>query len=307
MAKADARSHRHGAVPHALHSLHAARAARAPWRIPGRVAALVALTLVSGCASFDRNAHADSLARPAGLRREVITAGEFKLTAFSRITRADAPVRIYIEGDGLAWVSRTEPSLDPTPVAATGLALAAADPAGNVVYLARPCQYTPMEDDPHCETAYWTGKRFAPEVVASMDAAVGQMASRVPGQPVELVGYSGGGAIAVLVAARRRDVASLRTVAGNLDVEYVNRMHRVSPMPASRNPIDVAREVATIPQTHFSSAQDTVVPPEVARRFARAAGGTCVRTPVVPGVAHDGDWARRWRALLAQAPSCGAP
>lgn len=293
MRRADVRSRRYDAAP----------PASGPALLGA--AALVVLTWVAGCTSLDRNAHADALAQPAGLHREVLTAGDFKLTAFSRITRTDQPVRIYIEGDGLAWVSRTEPSLDPTPVAATGLALAAVDSSANVVYLARPCQYTPMQDNPRCEMAYWTGKRFAPEVVAAMDAAVGRVASRVPGQPVELIGYSGGGAIAVLVAAHRRDVTSLRTVAGNLDVEYINRLHRVSPMPASRNPLDVARQVATIPQIHFAGSQDTVVPPEVARRFAQAAGGKCVSTPVVAGVAHDGDWARRWRALLARTPSCG--
>ena len=95
-----------------------------------------------------------------------------------------------------------------------------------------------------------------------------------------------------------------RTVAGNLDTEYINRLHHVSPMPASRNPIDVARRIAGIAQIHFSSAQDTIVPPEVARRFAAAAGGSCVTTVTVRGVAHDGDWAQDWRELLAQVPVC---
>ncbi|VVE69465.1 esterase [Pandoraea captiosa] len=263
------------------------------------------VALMSGCASLDRNAHADSLAAPAGLKREVLKAEDFRLTVFSRITRADKPLRIYIEGDGLAWVSRTEPSLDPTPVAATGLALAATDPSANVAYLARPCQFTPMEDNPRCDIAYWTGKRFAPEVVDAMDAEITQLAARTPGQSLELIGFSGGGAIAVLIAARRRDVASLRTVAGNLDVEYVNRLHDVSAMPASRNPVDVARQVAKIPQIHFSSEQDKVVPPAVARRFAAAVSGACVRTVVVTGLAHDGDWQTRWKDLLAQTPVCG--
>ncbi|WP_306440146.1 alpha/beta hydrolase [Pandoraea anhela] len=268
--------------------------------------ALGVLALVCGCASRDRNAHAESLAQPAGLKREVLSSGAFRMTAFSRITRPDKPLRIYIEGDGLAWVSRTEPSLDPTPVAATGLALAAADPSANVVYLARPCQFTPMADNPRCGVVYWTGKRFAQEVIEAMDTEIGQLAKLVPGQPLELVGFSGGGAIAVLVAARRHDVASLRTVAGNLDVEYVNALHHVSAMPASRNPIDVARQVADIPQIHFSSANDTVVPPNVAKRFAAAVGGECVRTSVVKGLSHDGDWAAQWRDLLAQTPACRA-
>ncbi|WP_425495689.1 alpha/beta hydrolase [Pandoraea capi] len=279
----------------------------AEWaRRAGGAMALSAVALISGCASLDRNAHAEAIAQPAGLKREVLAAGDFRMTAFSRVTRPDRPLRVYIEGDGLAWVSRTEPSMDPTPVAATGLALAAADPSANVVYLARPCQFTPMADNPRCGIAYWTGKRFAPEVLDAMDAEISQLAKLVPGQPLELVGFSGGGAIAVLLAARRHDVASLRTVAGNLDVEYVNELHHVSAMPDSRNPIAVASRVARIPQIHFSSAEDTVVPPDVAKRFAAAVGGACVRTSVVTGLSHDGDWAAQWRDLLAQTPVCGS-
>ena len=262
------------------------------------------MSLVSGCASLDRSAYAETLAQPAGLQREILVSSGFHLTAFLRITRPDQPLRIYIEGDGLAWISRMEPSLDPTPVAATGLTLATVDPLANVAYLARPCQYTPMKDNPRCQAVYWTGKRFAPEVIDAMDAAVGELAARVPGQAVELVGFSGGGAVAVLVAARRHDIAMLRTVAGNLDVEYVNQLHQVSPMPASLNPIDFARQVAGIAQIHFSSAQDAVVPPKAAHRFAAAVGSSCVRTLVVNGISHDGEWALRWRDLLAQMPDC---
>ncbi|MDE1181862.1 alpha/beta hydrolase [Paraburkholderia sp.] len=262
-----------------------------------------ALTL-SGCASLDRTAHADSLAQPAGMQRELIDTGTFVLTAYSRITRPDRPVDIYIEGDGLAWVTRTQPSLDPTPRDALGLTLAAADPAPNVVYLARPCQFTPMAMNPRCGTPYWTGKRYAPEVVAAMNVAIDRIAARVPSQQIAITGYSGGGALAVLVAARRRDVLSIRTVAGNLDDEYVNRLHHVSAMPDSENAIDHARDVADIPQLHFSGADDTVVPPAVAHRFAAATGGQCARAITVPGLTHYSDWSGRWPELLAMPVSC---
>ncbi|VVE51419.1 esterase [Pandoraea pneumonica] len=264
----------------------------------------IAVLVMSGCASLDRNEHAEALAAPAGLHRETLQTPNFVLTAFSRITRADAPVRIYIEGDGLAWLSRTEPSLDPTPVAATGLSLAAVDPSANVVYLARPCQFTPMAMNPRCGIPYWTGKRFAPEVIEAMNDAVSRIAARVPGQRIELIGYSGGGAVAALIAARRQDVASLRTVAGNLDVAYVNELHHVSPMPESRNPIDVATKLVAMPQVHFSGSTDTVVPPAVAARFAAAVGGRCVITRVVDGITHDGDWAQQWPAMLRVVPRC---
>jgi dienelactone hydrolase len=260
--------------------------------------------LTGGCAGLDRDAHADALAASAGLKREQIVSGDFVLTAFTRVTRPGAPLDVYIEGDGMAWVSRTEPSLDPTPREATGLALAAADPAPNVAYVARPCQFTPMSTNPHCAIPYWTDKRFSAEVVASMNEAVDQLVARVPGQRVNLTGYSGGGAIAVLIAARRHDIALLRTVAGNLDDEYVNALHHVSPMPGSLNPVDFAPRVAALAQVHFTGADDTVVPPEVARRFVDAAGAHCARTQVVAGMTHAGDWQRHWPELLAVVPSC---
>lgn len=272
--------------------------------LPGILLGTLLISLLNGCAVLDRNVHADALAGPAGLKRERVDTGSFVLTAFSRISRPDAPLDLYIEGDGLAWISRSEPSLDPTPREATGLALAAADPAPNVVYLARPCQFTPMTMNPRCGVPYWTGKRFAPEVVASMNEAVSQIATRAPGQPINLVGYSGGGALVVLIAARRTDIASIRTVAGNLDDEFVNLLHQVSPMPESKNPIDFASRIASIPQVHFSGADDTVVPPVVAQRFVDATGRRCAQARTVPDVTHGGDWSSRWPALLAIVPAC---
>jgi hypothetical protein len=259
---------------------------------------------LAGCAALDPVGHADAIADAAGLHAERVDTGSFVLTAYTRISTPREPIHIYIEGDGQAWLSRTEPSLDPTPREATGLKLAAADPEPNVVYLARPCQFTPMEMNRRCGIPYWTGKRFGPEVVASMNEAVSRFAARVPGQSVDLIGYSGGGAVAVLVAARRTDVASLRTVAGNLDHEFVNRLHEVSPMLQSENPIDFAGRVATIAQVHFSGANDKVVPPAVAQRFVDAAGGRCAQARTVPGFSHDGDWNQLWPILLGVKPAC---
>ena len=268
------------------------------------LAALLVTTLLGGCSAMDPNSHADSLAGPAGLRRELIDGDGFVLTAFSRINQPRQPVRVYIEGDGQAWLSRTQPALDPTPHQAEGLALAAADPSPNVVYLARPCQFTPMDMNLQCGPPWWTGKRYAPEVVSSMNSAVSQIANRVPGEPVELVGYSGGGALAVMISARRSDVSSIRTVAGNLDDEFVNRLHDVSSMPESKNAIEVANEVASIPQVHFSGAEDQVVPPAVAERFVARTGSRCARVVTVADMGHDSNWSSRWPALLSDLPGC---
>jgi hypothetical protein len=263
---------------------------------------------LAGCAtnrSHDAlNQHADAIAASAGLQRATVDSEPFVLTSFYRLTRADQPLTVYIEGDGFAWRSRRQPSDDPTPRKALGLTLAAADSSPNVVYLARPCQFTAMRLNPRCTQAYWTGKRFAEEVVAAMNRAVSNYAASVPGQPLNLVGYSGGGAIAILIAARRNDVASLRTVAGNLDVAQVNRLHKVSAMPQSLDPMDVASRISHIAQIHFSGADDNIVPTPIARHFTEAVGGRCTALRTVPGMSHESDWAQHWSSLLTPAPAC---
>lgn len=135
-------------------------------------------------------------------------------------------------------------------------------PSPNVVYIARPCQFT--RNDPACRSTYWTDRRFSEDVIASMNHAVDVLRAPAAG-PVHLVGFSGGGAVAALVAARRGDVASLRTVAGNLDHRALNAHHRVSPMPASLNAVDVAPRLAAVPQAHFVGTKDDVVPPSSPR------------------------------------------
>ena len=266
--------------------------------------------LLGGCAvvpnQAELNQHAQSLAHAGGLDKAQVQTDSFVLTSFYRITRPDQPLGVYIEGDGFAWRTRSQPSLNPTPIKALGLSLAAADPAPNVVYLARPCQFTPLAANPHCDVSYWTGKRFAEEVIVAMNQALDQYAARVPGQPLQLVGYSGGANIAALLAARRGDVISLRSVAGNLDVDEVNRLHRVTPMPDSLNAIDIAPRLGNMAQVHFSGSDDAVVPPAIAQRFARATAGHCTQIRLVPGMRHDSDWAQRWSQLLSVVPRCSA-
>lgn len=253
---------------------------------------------------------ADSLASQAGLKKQEVQTGYFLLTSYLRITDPTKPLRIYIEGDGLAWLTATDISPNPTPHTATGLLLATRDPAENVIYLARPCQYTPLERDPHCDDAYWTSKRFSEEVITSMNEAIDRLtrSQHMSATPsIELIGYSGGGAVAALLAARRHDVVSLRTVAGNLDHVEVNRLHEVTPLAGSLNAIDIAGRIATLPQLHFSGAEDTVVPPSIAQKFAAASGSTgCFHTRTLAGVNHDRGWAERWPELLKEPVECAA-
>jgi hypothetical protein len=269
------------------------------------IAVAVALVAaLAGCALYDRQGTADKLAAQAGLRHSLVRTDPFTLTAYSRIRSPGQPVDVYIEGDGLAWLDVGRVSPDPTPATPVALELAARDSSANVVYLARPCQYTDPRLDPRCSQIYWTDRRFAEEVVAAMGAAI-DILKGPNSAAINLVGFSGGGAIATLLAARRSDVASLRTVAGNLDHQAVNRHHQVDQQLGSLNAIDVAARLTKLPQRHFSGSRDDVVPTFIARDFARrAGGGSCVHVTVVDGPSHAAGWSERWPDLLRQPVDC---
>ncbi len=134
---------------------------------------LVALQL-AGCTAgdlllFDRHGLADRIGASAGLVKTLVTAKPFVLTAYHRIAKPGEALTVYIEGDGQAWLSRSQLAADPTPTDPVALRLAAVDPSPNVVYLARPCHYTEPRLDPFCRPAYWSNKRFAEEVIAAME------------------------------------------------------------------------------------------------------------------------------------------
>ncbi|NIY49334.1 alpha/beta hydrolase family protein [Cedecea colo] len=263
------------------------------------------LFFLSGCVGQDPFARDSTLAKKMGLNGENLQAGRFTLAAWQRIAPPVTLLRVYIEGDGFAWKSRSRPSDDPTPHNPVGLMLAMADPSDNVLYLARPCQFAGVPLPTACTPAWWTDKRFSALVIESMNNALSQVVQRYPGAKIELVGYSGGGNIAALLAAQRTDVQSLRTVAGNLDVAYINTLHRVSAMPDAVNAINIAPKLAAMPQIHFSGGADDTVPPAVAKRFQRAAGTRCVQVETVPGMAHGSDWAAIWPRLLRKKIGCG--
>lgn len=261
--------------------------------------------LFAGCVSVEPRETASQIAQDAGLTRENVQTDSFLIASWSRIAPTVTSLHVYIEGDGFAWQSRTRPSDDPTPRNPVGLKLAAADTHASVLYLGRPCQYIGPPLPAYCSVRWWTADRFSPQVLEAMDEALSHFTARYPGVTLELTGYSGGGNIAALLAERRGDVRVLRTVAGNLDVNYVNELHHVSAMPGALSAIDHASKLEHIPQLHLSGDADETVPPEVARRFVQATGGTCTHTAVVSGMAHGSDWAALWPHWLVKGvPVC---
>ena len=144
-----------------------------------KISALFLISIVfalSACSTHNflfRDEVAQRIASPAWLLKRVIPANEFALTAYERIHERSDVANVYIEGDGQAWLSRTRQSGDPTPVNPVALHMASKDNAKNVIYLARPCQYSKtINDDTPCHRDYWSTKRFSPEVIESYVAAL---------------------------------------------------------------------------------------------------------------------------------------
>ena len=250
-----------------------------------------------------RQAEAVLLASDAGWQPITLDTGEFVLTAFvPQDFQQVAMLTVYIEGDGLAWLNSSTPSRDPTPVNPIGLKLAMRDPSGTAVYLARPCQYVAMNDKRSCQRKHWTNQRFSPDVIAASLSAVDQLKQRFNSERLTLVGYSGGAAVASLVAARREDVDQLITIAGNLDHQLWTQEKHLSPLEGSLNPSADWRHLQELPQTHFIGALDTIISPAIVRAYAAHFPASApLRIRRVEAFNHHCCWVEQWPALLKEA------
>jgi dienelactone hydrolase len=279
------------------------------------VAAIVAG--LAGCATPSPQARRDSAmvwASAQGWRPLLLPGAAFDLQAFvpERLQRTER-LTVYIEGDGLAWLDRHTPSFAPTPADPLALRLAVADAGAQAVYLARPCQYTQGASFKGCEFRYWGTHRFAPEVIGALNDALGELKRRYGATDLVLVGYSGGGAVAALLAARRDDVAALVTVAGTLDTAHWTQVQRLSPLLGSLNPRDAAALLARVPQWHFVGLRDDVVPRSVLNHFLDRVSDSAspgARPPTVeamPDFDHHCCWAAAWPQLSQRfaAPGSG--
>ncbi len=274
------------------------------WTLSSKARSLRALSLlvvcvfITGCVTHsaaDRIESSKWLATSAGFYPVIIDTPQFNLQAFVRPKTRVEVLSIYLEGDGHAWKNRNTPSDDPTPIDPVALKLTLKDPAPGVAYLGRPCQYLGAQKSKNCNERVWTNRRFAPEVVAASNLAIDQLKDHYQAQKVKLIGYSGGGAIALLAAAYRTDVVQVITIAGNLDTQAWVLHHRVSPLLGSLNPADFIEQLVNTPQIHFVGNRDEVVPISVAQSYvSKFPPHQRPKIQVVSDYAHVCCWDNGW-------------
>ncbi len=202
-------------------------------------------------------------------------------------TAAHIRLRVYIEGDGAPWWRRQIPPADPTPRVSVVAGLAALDHAPKVAYLARPCQW--LADASLCPQSWWTVARFGEDVIDASMRSLDWLMLQAHASELELIGHSGGGTLAILLAARRKDVRCVITLASPLDTEEWTRAMSVGPLTGSNNPQELSSGLQDIAMWHYFGSKDEIAPEKISRRFL--SNWPHAKSMVIEGWGHTKPWA----------------
>ncbi|AFL76329.1 alpha/beta fold hydrolase [Thiocystis violascens] len=255
------------------------------------------ICVLQGCATPSWNPRAvEAFAAGHGMERIEVTGTRFRHAIHARGNPIDASrIHVYLEGDGRPWETRDRIAADPTPRNPVALRLMARDPRP-AIHVGRPC-YHGFSTASGCSPWFWTQGRYGTEVTASMAAAIERLLPRQANRRITLIGYSGGGVLAMLMAERLAGVDRVISIAANLDIDAWTDHHGYSRLggslnPASRRPLD-----ARIDQIHLVGGRDGQVPQSSLGAFL--ARNPQARIQVFPDFDHRCCWVEHWPAILA--------
>lgn len=206
----------------------------------------------------------------------------------------NSTVHIYIDGDGRPFITPTTVARDPAPFRPYALRLMQQDPQPSLL-LGRPCYHT-LDKDKECNPLMWTSHRYSDQVVESMTAAIRKLAGE---RQIVLIGYSGGGTLAMLTADTLPNIAGLITIAANLDVAAWTKHHGYTALSGSLNPADKLQHVQHVPQVHFFGDQDQVIPKQIVDEVENQLPPGSVHW--LSGFDHGCCWHKVWPQLLSDA------
>ncbi|QIB65356.1 lipase family protein [Kineobactrum salinum] len=263
-----------------------------------RLLILAILALLAACSGLP-DAH--SLAARHQLDLQLLDTPGFTLPALSGADPgAGQPLHLYIPGDGRPWRGR-QVSPNPTGHTALALELMLRDPAPGIL-LGRPCYYLATLPA-NCEPALWTSGRYSAQVVDAMLAAMRQLLVQRQPSSLVLIGYSGGGVLALLLADRLTATSApnalpvaVITVASNLDIQHWTGYHGHLPLSDSLNPATVLPPVPPFRQFHLAGGLDPVVPASTTASFRQRQPGAHYQR--FDDFDHRCCWVRDWPAIL---------
>jgi hypothetical protein len=207
-----------------------------------------------------------------------------------------SPIVVFIEGDGMPWRNAGwQPNPDPRPKHALAFNLFLKTP-GTVWYLTRPC-YDDSLSAPACIPNVWTDARYSAANVNSMVIALRRFAAEQQVQRLLLIGYSGGGTLAVLIAAQMQEVMGVVTIAANLDQSAWAQAHHYSPLVGSLNPATDTAELS-VPNVALHGLRDRNVPVQTLSGFIATHPAT--QWWYLKDYDHVCCWERDWPSLWSQ-------
>lgn len=235
----------------------------------------------------------DAAATSLAFTRETVPGKGFSHAVFLKPGQPRHTLHIYLDGDGSPWLDGRWIAHDPTPTDPLTLQLMKVDPSP-AVYIGRPCYHGLISAA--CTKALWTNARYSETVVASMTSAIAHLRARYDASDLVLIGYSGGGTLAMLIADRLPTVRAVVTLAANLDVDSWTELHGYLPLPGSMNPALAAPLHPDIVQLHYAGELDKNVPPGlVSTAVAKQANSSVT---VIPGFDHRCCWLEIWPDIL---------
>jgi len=203
-------------------------------------------------------------------------------------------LHVYLDGDGTPWRSGNRIAEDPTPRNPLILKLMKQDQAPAIL-LGRPCYYG-LSLSESCSNTLWTSDRYASVIVDSMIAALNRWISARKIDHLVLIGFSGGGALATLMAPRLHEVSTVVTIAANLDIKAWSDYHAYLQLSGSFNPMTDAQIPSQIRQIHLAGLKDTNVPASIIESFS-AMQKDAIFLPQ-PEYTHDCCWDKIWSEFL---------
>jgi hypothetical protein len=254
----------------------------------------VGLAIAAGVACATPAERADREASALGYRREVVRGVGFDHVVYWGKGPGPAPrelLHVYLDGDAAPNRAARHFPADPTPAPPLMLRWMEKDP-GPSVYLGRPCAHGLGP----CAPEAWTLGRYGEPVLASLAAALERLRVEAGRPGLALIGHSGGGTLAMLLAERVPEVTALVTVSANLDVAAWTEHHGYVPLEHSLDPARRPPLRGSILQIHLAGGRDRRVPPRLVRPVVARQPGA--RWWIFPDYDHTCCWGEAWPEIL---------